>query len=448
MSLTITTPTSPEGWIPSGNDIIFTALSTSASQSGFAYLIDVYVNGTAVIQLRQSPIDPSLPIRINVGNIVRSYISTNFVGGSWSMSVSPEVAEVYITVTEYYGGQPYTTQTSVPVRVWNATAQWNDMKRGVDKYIRNFTPYSQGMVHTDGRMLAYHDHCPITPFNRITQLNMVVVQNISLLPKYQINWNVPQYVSFFVKDGWGVTNPFASWVVLAGLDQKGVMIKKFLYGITNDSTMNKTIFSTSVRMWSGMGIDYSYKYSRDGIQTDDFSDCTYAMLYTTTTAPQLNVSVPDTPSLYPILFEINHCKEAYYILYKSGDGGWGQMLMNKRVENSVNIENTTKLDTAPTTWSDGSRLISTVDLKAQGKWVFNTGWIDGNKYSDVEDLIMSKNIYILHQPDITVNDVTKLEYIPVQLNDADYVVKEKANVNLRNYQLTFTESFYRNTMIK
>lgn len=445
MSLTITTPTSPEGWIPSGNDIIFTALSTSASQSGFAYLIDVYVNGTAVIQLRQSPIDPSQAIRINVGNIVRNFINSVFINGSGWRQV-PEIGEVYITVTEYYGGQPYTSKTSVPVRVWNATAQWNDMKRGVDKYIRNFTPYSQGMVHTDGRMLAYHDHCPMNPFGWVMQ-RMVVIRP-EILPKYQINWNVPQYVSFFTKGGYGVTNPFVGWVVLAGFNSDGLMIKKFMYGISNDSTMNKTIFSTSVRMWSDMGTDYSYKYSSDGIQTDDFSDCTYAMLYTTTTTPQLNVTTPDTTSLYPILFEINHCKEAYYILYKSGDGSWGQMLMNKRVENSVNIENTTKLDTAPTTWSDGSRLITTVDLKAQGKWVFNTGWIEGHKYSDVEDLITSKNIYIVHQPDTSVNDTTKIDYIPVQLNDADYVVKEKANVNLRNYQLTFTESFYRNTMIK
>lgn len=447
MSLTITAPTLPEGWIPSGNDIIFTALSTSASQSGFAYLIDVYVNGTGVIQLRQSPIDPSLPIRINVGNIVRNFIKSVFINGSGWRPV-PEIGEVYITVTEYYGGQPYASTNSLPVRVWNATAQWNDMKNGVDKYIRNFTPYSRGAVHTDGRMLAYHDHCPLTPFARIAHLNMVVVPNIALLPKYQINWNVPQYVSFFTKAGYGVTNPFAGWVVLAGLDERGVMIKKFLYGISNDSSINKTIYSTSVRMWTGMGVDYSYKYTRDGVQTDDFSDCTYAMLYTTTSTPQLNVSIPDTPSLYPLCFEINHCKESYSILYKSGDGSWGQMMMNKRVENSVTIENITKLDTAPTTWSNDSRLISTVDLKAQGKWVFNTGWIEGHKYSDVEDLIMSKNIYILHQPDTTVNDVTKLEYIPVQLNDADYVVKEKANVNLRNYQLTFTESFYRNTMIK
>lgn len=446
MSLTVTAPTSPEGWIPSGNDIIFTALSTSASQSGFAYLIDVYVNGTAVIQLRQSPIDPSQAIRINVGNIVRNFIKSVFVNGSGWKQV-PEIGEVYITVTEYYSGQPYTSTNSLPVRVWNATAQWSDMKRGVDKYIRNFTPYSQGAIQTNGRMLAYHDHCPLTPFARIAQLNMVVVPHIASLPKYQINWNVPQYVSFFTKGGYGVTNPFAGWVVLAGLDERGVMIKKFLYGISNDSSINHTIYSTSVRMWSGMGVDYSYKYSRDGIQTNDFSDCTYAMLYTTTSAPQLNVSMPDTLSLYPLCFEINHCKEAYYILYKSGDGGWGQMLMNKRVENSVNVEATTKLDTAPTTWSNGSRLISTVDIKAQGKWVLNTGWVEGHKYSDVEDMIISPEIYIIHQPDTSVNDVTKLEYIPVQLNNSDYVVKEKGNVNLRNYELTFTESFYRNTII-
>lgn len=446
MSLTISAPTSPEGWIPSGNDIIFTALSTSASQSGFAYLIDVYVNSTAVIQLRQSPIDPSQAIRINVGNIVRTFMGTTMTSTSWSMSVSPEVAEVYITVTEYYGGQTYNISTSVPVRVWNATAQWNDMKKGTDRYIRNFVPYTGGSVHTDGRMLAYHDYCPMNPFGWVMQ-NMVVIRP-ETLPKYQINWNVPQNISFFTKGGYGVTNPFAGWVVLAGFNDKGLMIKKFLYGVQNDTAMNHTIYTTSIRMWSGMGGNFSYKYARTGVQTDDFSDCTYAMLYTTTSAPQLNVTTPDTPSLYPLLFEINHCKEAYTILYKSGDGGWGQMLMNKRVENSVNIENTTKLDTAPTTWSEGSRLISTVDLRAQGKWVFNTGWIDGNKYSDVEDLIMSKNIYILHQPDITVNDTTKNEYIPVQLNDTDYVVKEKANVDLRNYQLTFTESFYRNTNIQ
>ena len=446
MSLTVTAPTSPEGWIPSGNDIIFTALSSNAYISGFAYLIDVYVNGNAVIQLRQSPITPSQAIRINVGNIVRNYISSTFVSSLWSMSISPEVAEVYIGVTEYYGGQPYNTVSSVPVRVWNATAQWNDMKNGVSNYIRNFVPYTGGSVHTDGRMLAYHDYCPIMkPF---FLKGRSIKTKPDILPKYQINWNVPQNISFFTKNGIGVTNPFVGYVVLAGFDANGTMIKKFFTGVSNDSSMNHTIFSKSVRMWDGMGGDYSYKYALPNVQTTDFSDCTYAMLYTTTSAPYLNVTSIDTLSLYPLFFEINHCKESYSILYKSGDGGWGQMLMNKKVENSVTIENTTKLDTIPTSWSDESRLITTVDLKAQGKWIFNTGWIEGNKYSDVEDLILSKNIYIVHQPDSSVNNMTKIEYIPVQLNNADYVVKEKGNVNLRNYELSFTESFYKNTMIR
>ena len=449
MSLTVTAPASPEGWIPSGNDIIFTALSSNAYISGFAYLIDVYVNDTAVIQLRQSPITPSQAIRINVGNIIRNYISTTFTNVQWSMSISPEVAQIYIIVTEYYSGQPYAVSTSVPVRVWNSTAQWIDMKNGVNKFIRKFVPYTGGTVHTDGRMLAYHDHCPINPFNVLSTSGRSLIKvNPDILPKYQINWNVPQNISFFTKAGYGVTNPFVNYVVLAGFDSNGIMIKKFFFGLSNDTTIGKTIFTNSIRMWDGMGGNYSYKYAIPDVQTNDFSDCAYAMLYTTSSAPNMNVTSIDTLSLYPLFFEINHCKESYSILYKSGDGCWGQMLMNKKVENSVAIENTTKLDTAPTSWGNESRLITTVDLKAQGKWVFNTGWIDGNKYSDVEDLILSKNIYIVHQPDSSVNDTTKIEYIPVQLNNADYVVKERGNVNLRNYELSFTESFYKNTMIQ
>ena len=447
MSITISNPTSPEGWVPSGNDIIYKVLSTEAARPNFAYLIDVYVNSNRVIQLRQIPINPTERINVNIANIVRNYISAT-MPASWSQSTVPDVAEAYIVVTEYYNGQPYATTTSVPVRVWDAAAQFQDVKKGVDKYIRNFTPYTAGSVHTDGRYLAYHDACSISPFERRheSELRAVVSINPFTTPMYQINWNVPQNISFFVKDGWGVTNPFVGWIVLAGFNSKGVMIKKLCVGIINDTAMGKTIYSPSVRLWSGMGGNFTYKYGLPNVQLDDFSDCTYAMLYTTTGQPTTSVTLGDTLSLRPVCFEINRCKESYSVLYKSYEGGWGQMLMNKKTESNVTTETTTKDNINPTTWDTTSRLIDTVNVKAQGKWTLNTGWIDGEKFKDVEDLIMSPEIYIVHQPDSSVNDTTKIEYIPVQIENNDYVVRETKNVNLRNYELKFTESFYRNTV--
>lgn len=447
MSLTISAPTYPEGFLPSGNDIIFTALSTSAYQSGFAYLIDVYVNGNAVIQLRQSPITPSQAIRINVKNIVSNYISSIFPASLWTLSVAPEIAQVYIGVTEYYGGQPYDTANSVPVTIWNSAAQWNDMKKGVDRFIRNFTPYTGGSVHTDGRMLAYHNTCSISPFITngpgIGGFTTVRIDTNSI-PKYQTNYNIPHYISMFTKFGLGVTNPFAPYVVIAGFDSTGLMIKKYVYATNVDSSLNKTIFTQDIRIYPTMSATYRYKRFTE-LDLDTMDDCAYFMVYPCYTFNG-NCTVADTPTLYPVCFEINRCKESFAILYKSSDGGWGQIQMNNKTQNEVNVETTTKLDTIPTTWTNQSRLISTIDIKAQGQWILNTGWIENGMFADIEDLIISPQIYLIHQPDSSVNDATKIEYIPVQLSNNTYVVKETKAVNLRNYELTFTESFYKNTI--
>lgn len=436
MSLTITAPTYPQGFMPSENDIVFSVLSTVASQQGFAYLIDVVVNGTVALKLRRLPIVPSQAIKINLKPIVQNFMGSIWPVGSWTSSVSPETAEVFIRVSESYGGDIYNTTTSVPIFVWNAAAQFEQMKKGANNFIYNFLPKQQSTDRNTLHFLGYHDDCDIRCQKWIHQ-NMVVILPYQL-PIYTINYNLPKYISYFPDR--------SSYLCLAGFNEKGLMLKKYVHDIAADGTLSKSIYTRSLYVTSNIGGSWLRRYKLDPAADEmTMDDCKYLMLYPCSEY-EASCNRPDVPTRRPLLFEVTHCPFSYNILYKSSEGCWGNITVNHKTEYQVSTETKTITNAVPYTWDDSSRIIKSIDVKAQGQWTLNTGWIEGNKFKDIEDLIISPDIYIQYQPDVTVSNTTQMQYIPVQLTDADYVTKETNSVHLRNYELKFKESFYKNTI--
>lgn len=444
MALTITSPATVYGWMPSGNDLTYSIISTEAYRNGFAYIIDVYVNDNVVIQLRQLPITYNVPIKVNVKDIVSNFISTKYyytnMAGQKIFAQPPEYAKVYISVTERYSGDDWDTELTYPIFVWNSVAQFRDIKRGTDRFIRNFVPVTSGSIHTDGRPLGVHNVCPMNVFN-VVDSSIYVKPEIT--PYYTLNTHLNPYMSFMTISQYdGV---FADYFVFAGLDQNGKMIKKFVNrtDASTDVDGNKQILTTPLNNIYGGNFNYRYGYD-----TSNFSDCSYMVVYTCESF-NADLSTPDTPTLHPVMFRLCNNNESFGVVYKSNEGGWWYIQCNDTATEETSVETTTMMNAELKSLTGSvdiatnnmfGRYITPVDVKAQGTIKVNTGWVDGGIIDDIADMITSPIIYIQHYIDNYVH------YIPVTLVDATYVTKESRNRSLRNYEFEFAEAYYKNTI--
>lgn len=439
MAVTITNPTFPLGFLPSNSDIIYSIASDQTYQSNFYYIIDVLIDNASVIQLRIAPVDQLTPVKLNVKDIVKNFVSSTFITGNMAglrgFYTAPELREVIISVTEWYNGEDWTTTNSNPLYVWNAVAQFKDLKNGVDKFYRNFVPYTNVSVTTIGRPLAYHNVVPFrSPFR---QSGRKVYLGTMDFPRYIAHKGMNPSISFFTYSDSYSPNVFGTYFVFAGFDEKGKMIKKFIETTGADSSINKRICVTPSGIDKINGSNFTYRYGAD---TSTMMDCKYVMFYVTNNV-NFDYTTADTKfNLYPILFEVADCNEAFGILYKSNEGGWGFVSCNHTATEETSVETTTRLNAPPTTWNNSSKLISAVDIKAQGKITLNSGWVNSGIQQDIQDMITSPVIYIQHYKDGT------LDYIPVTLQNATYITNESRNVNLRNYEFSFVESYYKNTI--
>ena len=174
----------------------------------------------------------------------------------------------------------------------------------------------------------------------------------------------------------------------------------------------------------------------------NLSECEYILVYTTDN-PAGNVINEDIMSCKPLVFKINHCKESFAITYASSEGGWGFVQCNSKMVEETSIETTTLLKPNPLGmhgWADDARLVSATNVRAQGTIKLNSGWVEDAVADDIRDMLTSPNIFIEHWKN------GQLEYIPVTLVNATYMTAETKAVNLRNYEFTFAESYFKNTI--
>lgn len=444
MAITTTSPTEYAGsWLPSCNDMIFTATSDQTTQPDFYYLIDVLINDAAVITLRRYPVI-SQTVSVNVREIVESYITSTFDNSNAAGSIffSTEYVKVTIQATEYYSGQTYSSATATPAYVWNAAAPFKVEKaNGVNKYHRQFN-------FIRGALLVPTQYARPMGYNQVadpTDITMsgadFIVKPEALAVAYPMNVNFKRPVTIFSYfNGVYEANAAALYSVFLGCDETGKVLKKFVEP-TNATRTEPTESIITTVMGSLNPADFTYKYAVAGESIfTNMDGCAYVVFYFAET--YTTGVTEDKPVSKPLVFKQCHCPEAFAVLYKSYEGGWNMVQCNRRAVETTAIETTTRENVKPTTWNESSRLISSVNVQALGSWKLNTDWVNEAINKDINDMLQSPSLYIMHYHD------GELEYIPVTLANANYVTKQHNDVNLFSYTLEFAESYFKNTIKK
>lgn len=442
MDLTVTNPKSVgvSIWFPSGNDLIYTMSSTASTTNGFYFLVEVYVNGNKAVTLRKYPIAGVLT-QLNVKDIVNAYISSKFTannsaGVSWHSNT--DYAEFYISVTEVYNGDTYDNVTTLPMFAWDAAAQFAEEKVGTHRFYRNFAfdvTYSY-----NGRPMGHHNVIEGVPTDVIDTSSVSIWKTLNQSKKAYANHIVrgdKRQLSIFCGENIS-RNTEVTCLIAYGFDDKGRYIKK---GV-------KTISATAGeanRHWvnytlTGGTETWDDTYTSVGGTFTNMFDCKY-IYYCFAKTYNANFNV-ETKASYGVLYEVCDLPESYSVLYKSYEGGWCHIQLNRRATEATEIKTITKQDVAPYKYAANSRLVSAVKVLAQGSRTYHTDWVNEQINEEIQDMLVSPQLYIQHYKDGVI------DFTPVTLADATYTTKELNDVNLFNYELNFIESYEKNTILR
>lgn len=233
------------------------------------------------------------------------------------------------------------------------------------------------------------------------------------------------------------------FVVVCGFDAERNMTHKFVQQNSGiDDSPEYMLYHIRIGSNILKASNFTDAYYDRPSRPTNLSGCEYILLYTTAN-PNGNVINVDDMSCKPLVFKINRCKESFGIHYASSEGGWGFIQCNKRMVEETAVETTTRLKTNPLAmdgWANDTRLVSATNVRAQGTIKLNSDWVQDAEIENIRDMLISPNIFIEHWKDGT------LRYIPVTLVNATYTTDETRAVNLRNYEFTFAESFFKNTI--
>lgn len=436
MALTISLPTIANGWLPAHNDINYIISSTEDIHSDFCYIIDIQVNGTSAIKLRRYPVAVGIPIVLNVRQIVANFLKTTFPNNR--KGFSSDYASIVLIVSEYYEQETQSSSASNPINVWNASASFSAERKGLSDFVNEFAISLIGELYIFGRPMAYHlanDGNPL--IYRLLSVSLKDDANM-----YSLDEGMVADVSLMMhsNDGNYISGDF---VVVCGFDKNKVMTHKFVQhnqGI--DASAEYMLYHIQIGSKILNASDFTNAYYDRPFPVTNMSGCEYILVYTTDN-PAGNVLDEDTMSCKPLVFKINHCKESFGIHYASSEGGWGFVQCNCKMVEETSIETTTLLKPNPlgmNGWADDARLVSATNVRAQGTIKLNSGWVEDAVADDIRDMLTSPNIFIEHWKN------GQLEYIPVTLVNATYMTAETKAVNLRNYEFTFAESYFKNTI--
>lgn len=441
MSLTITNPKNlgVTTWLPSCNDITYRVSSTESAQNGFYFLVEVFINNAKVVTLRKYPVT-GLPTELNIKDIVNAYISsvfsvTNAVGTNWH--TGSDFVKFHIQATEWYGGESYDSVTSIDMYAFDASAPFQVEKvPGAQTYYRNFT--YDTYYNRIGRPMGYRQALYIAPSDLCYYLAKPYYLYDNLKPSaYPMVRGDKHQLSMFCGENIS-RNTEITCLIAYGFAEDGEMLKKCVKTIASvDDNVNR--HWVDYILSGGTEIGWTFSTDMSGDPVSDMSDCHWIYYCF---AKTYNASkTPETDAAQGVLFEICDCNESYSVLYKSYEGGWHNIQCNRRVTEQTSINTITKKNTAPYVYTANTRATSAVYVEARGSLMLHTGWLNEAINEEVQDMLRSPLIYIQHYKD------GNTEYIPVTLADATYTTEEVNDVNLFSYNLSFIESYDKNTII-
>lgn len=453
----IVSPTNASNWLPSGNPIVFT-LSTTNTNTRLSYIIDVYVNGSMVAQLKY-PVYDRNRMDIDLRSIVNDHLTDTFVNdGILSPSntlIYPagETASLYIEVREeYWNGtgmdiDPNPTK-SPTIYVWRAAAEFEDA-RHIWSYQDYFTwiptNYHPKFLGPKVNGFDFCNEVETTPY----RANLSFFTN-----RYKVSTNSLETVSFFT---YGYVSPLepgliSDYIGVWCYDSTGNRTKEFLWN--NPEHPSYTLS------------DYTHKISQFPCTPRNLNQVPWTSinLYTGT----LNYIDPSEDKYYVIFthkgcgitsgygrgiraipFEIvcdSDCKwPVYNILYKTREGGWWQIRADRKSFNETKVETSVKYNTwglgAREAVPNSKRFKETMHTNADGSITLNTDWISSQYFIDeIEDMIVSPQIYLIKEGAIP-------QYIPVVLKDSTHKIWNVKQDKLIQYEFEFEEAFKKATLL-
>lgn len=435
MAITIQAPQSPLAWLPAGNALTYTINSDQTAQPDFYYLVDVQINNTSVIKLRRFPVSGS-SIMVDVREIIDAYITATFENATPGIrNFSTDILGVKVVATEYYSGQAYNSATASIIEIWNAAAQFEDEQQQAGYYLKNwynnFRKYTQGGTTYFARPMGYHNIA--APSDIYVDSGHLQISREALENAYPMHRAFSRTASIFAN----VTANSSPWIVYLGCDETGKVLKKMYTPFDSVTNYTNALIYSNIG-GKLVGSNFTYAEDLDGNPAADMDDCAYIVFYYADFVDV--VTNEDKPISTPIVMKMGDCPETFAVLYRSFEGGWNMIQCNNRAVETTSIETTTRENIRPNIWAQDTRLISSVNVHAQGRWSLNTDWISKAIGEEVKDMLQSPTLFIMHYESGSV------KYIPVTLINADYVTEQHKDVNLFNYRFEFAEAFYKNTI--
>lgn len=448
MSLTVYNPRQigVTTWFPSNTDLTYRMSSTQSNVNGFYFIIDVYVNNTKAITLRKYPIQ-GITTELNVRDIVNAYITSSFTPNTSpqyiNYHVNTDFAEFHIVVTEWYNGEDWDSVTTIPMYAWDAAIQFEDMIVPSNQAYSRYFTYDENYqsssypLYYHGIPMGWKNYIQISTASDILNTSGALSDEYKG-QAYKLVRGDKRQLSIFC--GYNLSsNTEVGYLIAYGFNSIGKFIKKAAKNITNiDGRADRHWINYNLT--GGTEAYWDFTIDNDGMAFFNMSDCQY-IYYCFSKKLDESMSTMEKVS-YGILFNVCDCSESYTVVYKSYEGGWRHILLNRRITETTDVKTITRQNVAPYIYGVNTRLVTPVMVQAQSKLQFHTDWITEPLADEVKDMLISPCLYIQHYNNGTTN------FIPVTLQDAEYTTKEINDVNLFNFTFDFIESFEKNTILQ
>ena len=456
MATTITTPTQPKHWIPSGNPIWYN-FYTNNTLPNLSYIIDVIINGSTVCQLKYTVYDRS-NMSIDFGRIVNDYIKDGWTNDFQGYNPTwGDTLKLELKVYEQNGNNaPVASGFADEVYIWYSVSPFQKSRTPWTYYTYNDL---MGNTYDQyGRFLGVHNYCEDVALNSVLYYspNFVEARDVIFKNLYKISPDTRRSMTFFQTStytgGSKHTRIMNCWCYNKHHKLTKQFGMKLHSGTYVDSDIDKKMAAIAVGMqelnalhWTDIQLwDGTLNYidpSEDKyyfITVSDYSDMASTLLDVEANTPRGNKWVG---------FEIVPCNQykVYNILYQTTEGGWWQIRCDRKHQNETKVETNVKYN--PWIPVGGGVPLENFDTykqvmhtNADGSITLNTNWIENQGIiSEIEDMIISPRIFL-------VEDGVTPVYIPVLLKDSTYQIYDKGQDRLFKYEFEFEEGFKKPTL--
>lgn len=456
---TITPPTQPRYWMPSGNPIVY-SISTTNTMPRLHYIIEVIINGSSACKLKYAVYDRN-NMDFDFRNIVNDYISSTFVNDEPGFNIAAnETLKLELKVSEQYfdtNSNSWVTGTATPVKgvfIWYAAAPFQDSRQLWTYNTKNDLHGSS--YNYFGRFLGVHNYVPDVCLN--TAGSPAVGNQILFHNLYKVGLNTRRTMDFFTNSYYNGSSKHTMIFQCWCYNRQHQLTKRFSKEIHN-GTISLADYQKRIGVVP-VGVfelnNFVWDNTIFGVGSIPFIDTKEDKYYFLTVCGynsqqsqilQLGTNTPQGNKW--VGFEIEGCNnyDVFNVLYETREGGWWQIRCDRKHHNSTDVKTSVKFNPwkykAQTTLPNDAIFKQTTHTDANGTIILNTDWLENQGViSEIEDMIVSPRIYLVKDGVLQQDPV----YIPVILKDAEHDIYEREQDKLIRYEFEFEEAYKKATL--